>query len=183
MNAPSLSCEESRQSLIAYAGGDLPEPLHAAMEQHLTVCATCRNEVAALRDLLAAVEHLPDPPLPEQFWHEFRATVHGRVAAAPAPYEPMSRRMLGRLDSLSVLRPVPVVGAALALGLLLAIGLLQSPRPRDPVGFELLALGESLPIAQNLDLLEQMDVLENLDLLEHLSDVRAPEIPQRTGRS
>jgi hypothetical protein len=85
-----------------------------------------------------------------------------------------------RLHGLFLLRPVPVLATATALGLLLAVGLIRTHRaPPDVPPPEALVIGEDLAIGQNLELLESLDLLEEIEVLERLDLLRHLE---RAGR-
>ena len=177
------SCEDTQEQLLAFADGELDPAARALVSHHLAECAACRAEAADLAATLNAVQALPDPALPEAFWDEFGAAVRQRVAGAPAPRETMWARARAWAEGWSAFRPVPAVGLACALGLLLAIGLARAPHHRDVARIDVLAMADSLQIAQNLDVLERFDLLENLDLLEELPAVVSPEFRARMGRS
>ncbi len=65
--------EQIRRSLAAYALGALEESEREAIEQHLVVCAECRQAVARARDTVAALVQPDDPPPPEVWERVARA--------------------------------------------------------------------------------------------------------------
>jgi protein-disulfide isomerase len=53
-----MRCEEVEQDIAEYVAGALPK---SRLLDHLAECAGCRNEVAALRETWADLEHIPVP--------------------------------------------------------------------------------------------------------------------------
>lgn len=176
-------CKATQQRLPAHHDGELPEDERLAVEAHLASCGRCAREAALLREALERARALPVPEPPAAFWEEFEAGVRRRITAERPPRRPAWERLGAWLHALALLRPVPVLAAATAVALLLAIGLIRAHRgPRDLPPPDLLAFSEDLGIGQNLevleslDLLEAMDVLERLDLLRHLEGTRRPRV-------
>jgi anti-sigma factor RsiW len=56
------TCEHS-EKLAAYHDGELPEPERRAMERHLLECASCRRELAKLRELSRILCVVPVPEM------------------------------------------------------------------------------------------------------------------------
>lgn len=54
-----MSCEITYEQLAAYSQADLSPDRHQAIERHLASCATCRQRLANLRTLDAALPSLP----------------------------------------------------------------------------------------------------------------------------
>jgi hypothetical protein len=71
------SCREWRESLGAYALGQLPEEERSGLEAHLEGCADCRAEADSLRGVARLLPHA-DP---------------GRFGPAPAPPPALARRI------------------------------------------------------------------------------------------
>jgi anti-sigma factor RsiW len=63
----SRAHDQVRRSLAAYALGALDDTEREAIEQHLVVCAECRQAVARARDTVAALVE-PDEPPPPEVW-------------------------------------------------------------------------------------------------------------------
>jgi len=57
-----MDCKEIRETLAAWALGDLPEAPAAEVATHLESCAACRREAESLRRALEGVRALPAPP-------------------------------------------------------------------------------------------------------------------------
>ncbi len=176
-------CEVTQERLLAHHDGELPEQERRDVEAHLASCARCAGEAALLREALERAQALPVPEPPVAFWKEFEAGVRRRIAAERPPRRPAWDRLGAWLHALALLRPVPVLAAATAVALLLAIGLIRTHRgPRDlpppdlPAFSEDLGIGQNLEVLESLDLLEEMDVLERLDLLRPLPGARRPRV-------
>ena len=162
-------CDEIRERLIAYHDGELPAEDRSAVQAHLAGCAGCAKDAALLREALERVRALPVPDLPPGTWEAFGSAVRARIAGERPPRPTWWSRVAARLGGLSLLRPVPALAVATALGLLLAFGLTERARPpRDLPPVEALAISEDLGIGQNLEMLESLDLLEEIDVLERL---------------
>lgn len=60
-----MTCAELSEQVSAWVDGELAEDLAAAVERHLTQCATCRTRATSMRALKHAVAQLPsreEPP-------------------------------------------------------------------------------------------------------------------------
>ncbi len=167
------SCENIRGQLLAHHHGELSPDGRRVVEVHLRSCAVCAREAALIREALGRAQALPVPEPPAGFWQGFEAAVHRRIVAEAPPRRPRWAKMADWLHGLFPLRPVPVLAAATALGLLLAIGLIRTQRPpRDLPPADVLAFSEDLAIGQNLELLESLDLLEDIEVLERLDLLR-----------
>ncbi|HEX2064694.1 MAG TPA: zf-HC2 domain-containing protein [Acidimicrobiales bacterium] len=69
----SRAHDQVRRNLAAYALGALEDSEREAIEQHLVVCAECRQAVARARDTVAALVEPDDPPPPEVWERVTRA--------------------------------------------------------------------------------------------------------------
>lgn len=105
-----MQCEDARAEMTAYLAEELNLEVRVRLDTHLAGCASCRTEMAALRETWEALSALPAPsPAPD---------LEGRVLAGIAP-EVASRRARRLVPAL---RPLRVPIAAL-LAVLLSIGL------------------------------------------------------------
>lgn len=77
------SCREWRESLGAYALGQLPGDQRAALDAHLEGCAECRAEAESLQAVSRLLPHA-DPD---------------RFGPAPAPPPALGRRIVATIDS------------------------------------------------------------------------------------
>jgi len=170
-------CDEIREDVLAFVEGELAPHARRQVEAHLAECEACARQAALVKETLGRVRALPEPEVGDGFWADFQTAVRQRIAAETPPRPPFLRRAATWLGGCSWLQPAPALSAAAILAVLMAIGVLRSPRgPRDLPPAEVLLAGESLGIAQNLDVLEHLDVLEDLDLLEQFSVLRAPDV-------
>jgi len=170
------NCDRIRERLLDLIDGELEAGERRRIEAHLAECSSCAQEAHALRETLARVQRLPEPAVPDGLLEGLAAAVQRRIVHESQRRLPLWQRVVDRLNGFHSLRPIPALSAAAVLGLLLAIGLVRTPRaPQSSPTVEVLVAGESLSIAQNLDVLEQFDLLEELDVLEQMSSLRAPE--------
>jgi hypothetical protein len=121
---PSLSCDEVRDSLDAYALGAVDPDELDAIEEHLALCPECRNVLARALQTVEALALAVHPVEPSQGARE-RLLATASETPAPVSVEPIpidiarSRRATGRLGRL--LLPAMSVAAAL---LLVGVGVL-----------------------------------------------------------
>lgn len=170
------SCDRIRDRLVDLIEGEVAAGEGRLIEVHLDRCSSCSRDVAELRDTLARLQGLPLPAVPERLLDGLAVAVQMQIAHEPRSPLRFWQRAVGWLSELHGLRPVPALSAAAVVGLLLAIGLVRTPRvPQPSPTAGVVVLGESLSIAQNLEMLEQFDLLEDLDVLEQLPLLRAPE--------
>jgi anti-sigma factor RsiW len=120
----------TRRRLGAYLDGALTERAARATEAHLAVCATCRGEADALRDLRAALRRALAPRDPDWtgFWQGVIRGIEERRLRAPLS-EPARYRFRPRRQW--------AFGGALAAAVLLSLTLWQGGRtpmlPEAPV--------------------------------------------------
>jgi anti-sigma factor RsiW len=141
-----------REALAAYAAGDIRADERAALEPHLTGCATCRATVADYRALLdELVTATPAPP--ELAWPRYRAELRARLAAR--------RRASWRSRWL---RPVPAAAAA-AVAAAIAIVVYTAMPASRPADFAAMDYDGLAGLGEHFDLLEDLDVIRDLDQL------------------
>lgn len=113
----SLRCSTVREVLWERAASAGPVPLSPALAEHLSGCAACRAEGAAIRELLEIAREMPDPEPPEGFGERLR----------DALVRALDREGSGRLEPLrSGARRWGALVAGLAIGF--ALGALTTPR-------------------------------------------------------
>lgn len=162
-------CETIRDQLVAHHEGELGEGERRLVEAHLSACPDCVRDAGLIREALARVEALPVPEPPVGSWQAFEVAVRRRIAGEAPPRPGLWGRLIAPLHGLFLLRPVPALAAATALGLLLAVGLVRTQlSPRDVPPAEVLVFNEDLAIGQNLEVLESLDFLEDIEVLERL---------------
>lgn len=108
--------DAQRERLSAYLDGELPAAERAALGAHLSGCAQCQRELAALRQTRALLRSLPTPALPRDF----------RLPAQPAIVPARRRRPPVWA------RPAQAIGtiaAMIGLAFLIATALPHLPRP------------------------------------------------------
>lgn len=119
-------CTLLQRWLPEYPDGDLPAFWRWRLQVHLERCPTCREELAALKEVEATLQEAPVADPGPEFWSEFSRQMHLKLVQAdqagqmaPTPWSPW----WGRLPYL--------VGAPALAGLLiwLAVGYLNPQRP------------------------------------------------------
>src|SRR5947209_3499520 len=110
-----MNCPESQAILQRRLDGIAPAP-DGALDQHLAVCAVCRERHAAGRQLLEALRGQPQPVAP--------VGLPERIVAAAL--RDRQRRRLRLRRSLAV-----TAGLAAAIVLMLLAGYLNGPNPED----------------------------------------------------
>ncbi|MCI8336308.1 MAG: DUF4349 domain-containing protein [Peptococcaceae bacterium] len=78
-----MSCckEEIKELLSSYVDDACSELEKQAVEQHIAGCADCRQALAELRLIVAALREMPDIPLPAGFQESFQARFAAELAA------------------------------------------------------------------------------------------------------
>jgi anti-sigma factor RsiW len=120
-------CALLQRWLPDYPDGDLPAWGKRWLEGHVARCAACRQELAVLQEMVAAIEAAPLADPGEEFWREFSREMHLKLVRAtpeaqPAPAPPRSR----------LLRLPYLVGAS-ALAVLLLWVAVHLTGPGTPV--------------------------------------------------
>jgi hypothetical protein len=179
-SAGGENCPGVGDRLVEFLEDEMPAEARRQIEQHLAACPRCAREASDISTLLSRVRALPVPPASRDPLDGFAEEVRGRLAVERPPRRSAWQGLEVWASGWFSLRPIPAVSAAAVLGIMLAVGLMGTPRPPQPASIpDAPKAGELLPLAQNLDLLEQLDLLQDLDLLEQLPSLRIPE----NGRS
>jgi hypothetical protein len=137
------SCREWRQSLGAYALGDLPAEERAGLEAHLDGCPSCRAEA----DSLGAVARLLPLADPDRFSHpapQPSPQLGSRIAATIGGERRASRRRQRRRFGLALSGAAAAVAVALAIVVLPGDG---GARPEQHVEFVSLPAGIKIDAA------------------------------------
>lgn len=110
-----MECEVCSESLTALADGELSAGERKEVENHLGICARCREEHESLLASFRLTEHLPEMELNPHLWEHVLA----QIAALPEP-RPRALRRIWPLP----LRWAPVAGT---LGIIIvSVGLFWS---------------------------------------------------------
>lgn len=73
------SCDQIEPLLSAYLDDELDSADRAAVDQHLSGCARCANELNELRGVVAAAGELATPSLDDAVWDAFLHNVYNRL--------------------------------------------------------------------------------------------------------
>lgn len=132
-----MNCDQIRERLADYLGGELDEPQRSDFDAHVAECAPCREYVHGLRESVAAVEALRLP----------QAVALTRAAAIPVP----SVARHPRVFLAAILRYAAVILTAFAAGYFSRGSAENPPNTVDAKPQPMIAAGESIhpEIAQN----------------------------------
>jgi anti-sigma factor RsiW len=75
-------CALLQRWLPEYPDGDLPALGKRWLKSHLARCSACQEELAQLREVVAAIEATPVVEPPSEFWHEFSRDMHLKLVQA-----------------------------------------------------------------------------------------------------
>ncbi len=78
-----MKCDETRVRLAEYAGGGLSYGRRFLVARHLTACASCRAELAALERTGALLARLPLASAPEGTWEAIRRSLEQAERVRP----------------------------------------------------------------------------------------------------
>ena len=106
-------CALLQRWLPEYPDGDLPAWVKRWLKSHVVRCSACRQELADLREIVAAVEATPRTEPSPEFWREFSREMHLKLvqAAQEQPAAPVSARP--RWQRLPYLVGAPVLAVLL----------------------------------------------------------------------
>jgi len=90
----SWGCRLLKQWLPEYPDGNLPAFLRRLVGAHLAGCQACRQELAACKEVEAAIRATPVKDPGPEFWDTFNRQLHLKLAQAAqaAPESPAPRR-------------------------------------------------------------------------------------------
>jgi hypothetical protein len=102
-----MGCEDVRDLLTLYAGGECHDNERIAVEAHVSLCSGCARELDQYREARAALAGLAEADAPEGAWKELWSGVRGELFPRP----------MGRLLNLDVaLRCAAALMVGLAIG-------------------------------------------------------------------
>lgn len=88
-------CALLKRWLPEYPDGDLPAFWQARLKSHLARCPACRQELAALQEVVRALQAAPAAAPGPEFWAEFDRELHLKLAhAAPGAPRPRGYKLL-----------------------------------------------------------------------------------------
>ncbi len=125
---PDPACVKTEMLFHEYIDGTLSARRIFDVEKHLTACPACSSQLQTLRDTLQMAKELPRLDTS----NDFMAQLHARLDTLPS--EPSQNNHAFSLNDVwlrltSLLRPVPALGASLAVAVLLMFTLMHRPAP------------------------------------------------------
>lgn len=74
-----MGCEDIRDLLALFAGGECHDNERIAVESHVSLCSGCARELDQYREARAALAELADQETPESTWKELWSDVRGEL--------------------------------------------------------------------------------------------------------
>jgi hypothetical protein len=122
-----------RERLFDYLKGDTLAEEAGSVEEHLSRCAACREDLRMLREavgLLPRRGKLPSDERDEEFWASFPSTVEERIAMAKKSRTSVFAAAADRISSFVHFNRTPLLAGSGALAAIaLAVLLLMRPAP------------------------------------------------------
>ena len=127
------NCKDMRELLSAYHDAELDSSERAQVEEHLSGCADCREELAAVQSVVSSLKSLPTVSLSKDYSADIESLLK-RAAAAAEPgerqtddtverkVEVLNERKTDNVVSITRKKPVGWIAAAAAAVIVLAVG-------------------------------------------------------------
>lgn len=144
-----MQCQNAQELFSDYIEGKLDRALNVSLENHLSDCGECHNEVEQLRLLWGSLDELPQEE-PPAFFHE---NIMSRISQEQAKAEEASARRRAVWDWGALFRPrVLAYGAAALLFFLAFVEVVQTQRASlGPVGYIVSLFRPASKTASNLE--------------------------------
>ncbi len=123
-----MNCEETQPLLSAYLDGQVDETQRRTVEAHLSTCAHCRADAAALRQTIASIGSLSSVEPPPGFSQRVMAQVREEARERPSFWRSLFFPLWAK---------VPLQAATVLLIGGLAVYLYQASKPVQPVQMEM----------------------------------------------
>lgn len=160
-----IRCKKTQRRLIEYYYDELDTGTQEKVEGHLKLCAGCRGELEAIRQILEKIPRDSEKELPREVKNRIKTKVRSKI-----------ERATDTSARLFTTRWTPVLASAMVV--LLAgtatFHFLSSKNQRN--GDETKEI--ELEVAENLELLENMELIEILDAL---LEITQPQKAERNG--
>jgi anti-sigma factor RsiW len=116
-----MTCDDARDLLALFAGGELDEPSRLAVEAHVAVCGPCARDLDQYREARSALASLREPGAPPDgdraAWESVRASLFPSKSRRPAWWEDVLRFAAVAVIGVAIgaaarpyLRPAPARG-------------------------------------------------------------------------
>jgi len=166
------NCAALESILVEYLDGRARPADRHAVEQHLSLCASCRLRAEEFRSLFGVLDDLPAlTPSPA-----FDASLRARIAAEPAP------------RSFWQWLPTPRLAFAVTALVALSVWLSSTPRittnptvssqPSQPSQLSQVSAESDFGMIRDLPVLENFDVVSKFDALSELPAPPAAPTPE-----
>lgn len=158
----SRDCKKIQKDLTAYFDGELVEKQALVVSGHLAACASCRQELDALRESMALVLEWKDIEPSAAFDRDFRKKL--------AAYEERKSRKPGICSLVWSLLTANYIATPLAFALLLLITFFQSKTSQE-LGLQEKYMIMHTDLFLNMDAIDKKDALENFEVIEVLDEL------------
>lgn len=114
-----MRCDQVQQLMDRYVNEGLPPDEREAFETHVRACPECQDQLAHLQHLVATLQSVPSPPVPQGFADRImaRAQRETKVRRVETPTMLRGRGGHGRMARLA--KAMAATAAGLLLGVLL----------------------------------------------------------------
>ena len=113
-----MRCDRAQALMDRYVHEELPPDEREAFESHVRDCSACQQEWARFQRLLAALQSVPAPPVPEKFVDRVIARAQEtRERRSCVETRPVVPRWWGQAGIARLANAVAAVAAGLVLGL------------------------------------------------------------------
>jgi anti-sigma factor RsiW len=113
-----MRCDRAQALMDRYVHEELPPDEREPFESHVRDCSACQQQWAKFQGLLAALQSVPAPPVPERFVDRVIARAQEiRERQSSVETQPVLPRWWRRLSIARLANAVAAVAAGLVLGL------------------------------------------------------------------
>lgn len=133
-----MQCQHVKKKLERYLDNELPEMERTTVEEHLSKCAVCAEELRALKSIHGAGEmkFVPDPP--PQYWGQLLQKINNRIAELeekPTRWALILNKIQDIIWPAKIsYRLVSITATAVVLFLVIRISFLENNKFETPLG-------------------------------------------------
>lgn len=121
-----MKCHESKEQLMGYLDGELNEEQKKLLEQHLSQCSDCKQELEDFRRLIAVTSDVtlrePEQKLWDQYWSNLYNRLERGIGWILFSVAAISLLIWGGFKVIEAIIVDPTIGIMLKIGLLALLG-------------------------------------------------------------